>query len=51
MRYQAGAASYLEVLTNETIAYNAEIGVTAAILNERLSLVRLYNALGGGWTP
>jgi multidrug efflux system outer membrane protein len=51
MRYQAGAASYLEVLTNETIAYNSEIGVTAAILNERLSLVKLYNALGGGWTP
>ena len=50
MRYQGGAASYLEVLTNETIAYNAEIGVTAAILNEKLSLVRLYNALGGGWT-
>jgi multidrug efflux system outer membrane protein len=51
MRYQGGAASYLEVLTNETIAYNAEIGVTVAILNERLSLVRLYKALGGGWTP
>jgi outer membrane protein, multidrug efflux system len=51
MRYQAGAASYLEVLTNETVAYNAEIGVSAAIFNERLTLVRLYNALGGGWTP
>jgi multidrug efflux system outer membrane protein len=51
MRYQAGAASYLEVLTNETIAYNSEIGLSAAILNERLTLVQLYNALGGGWTP
>ncbi len=49
MRYQGGAASYLEVLTNETNAYTAEIGLTAAILNERLSMVQLYNALGGGW--
>ena len=51
MRYQGGAASYLEVLTNETNAYSAEIGLSAAILNERLALVQLYNALGGGWTP
>ncbi len=50
-RYQGGAASYLEVLTNETNAYSAEIGLSAALLGERLALVRLYNALGGGWTP
>ncbi len=49
-RYQSGAASYLEVLTNETNAYSAELGLSAAVLGERLALVRLYNALGGGWT-
>jgi multidrug efflux system outer membrane protein len=49
MRYQGGAASYLEVLTNETNAYAADIELSSAILNERLSLVQLYNALGGGW--
>ena len=51
LRYQGGAASYLEVLTNETNAYAAEIGLATAILSERLALVQLYNALGGGWTP
>ena len=50
MRYRGGAASYLEVLTNETNAYTAEIGLSVALLNERLAVVELYNALGGGWT-
>ncbi len=50
-RYRGGAASYLEVLTNETNAYVADIGLSTALLNERLALVQLYNALGGGWTP
>lgn len=49
IRYQGGAASYLEVLTNETTYFNAEINFARAELNERLSLVQLYNALGGGW--
>jgi outer membrane protein, multidrug efflux system len=51
MRYRGGATSYLEVLTNETNSYAAEVGLSAAILNERLALVQLYNALGGGWEP
>ena len=51
MRYEGGATSYLEVLTNETNAYAAEIGLSAATLNERLAVVQLYNALGGGWNP
>ncbi len=49
MRYQGGATSYLEVLTAETNYFSAELGLARAQLNERLSLVQLYNALGGGW--
>jgi multidrug efflux system outer membrane protein len=49
MRYRGGAASYLEVLTNETNYFSAELNLSRARLNERLSLVQLYNALGGGW--
>jgi multidrug efflux system outer membrane protein len=49
MRYQGGVTSYLEVLTNETNYFSAEIGLARARLNERLSVVQLYNALGGGW--
>jgi multidrug efflux system outer membrane protein len=48
-RYRGGATSYLEVLTNETNAFNAELGVTQARLNELVSLVDIYRNLGGGW--
>ena len=49
MRYKAGATSYLEVLTSETNYFSAEINQARAQLNERLALVELYYALGGGW--
>jgi len=49
MRYRGGAASYLEVLTNETNFFAAQLNLARAQLNERLSFVQLYNALGGGW--
>ncbi len=49
IRYRGGAASYLEVLTNETLFFSAELNLARARLNERLALVQIYNALGGGW--
>jgi len=49
MRYTGGVTGYLEVLTNETNAFSAELGVVQAQLNELLALVQLYQALGGGW--
>ena len=49
VRYRGGAASYLEVLTNETNAFNAELGLAEAQLGELLSLVEIYRSLGGGW--
>jgi len=49
VRYEAGAAAYLEVLTNETNSYAAELSLSQAKLNEMLALVQVYNALGGGW--
>ena len=48
-RYRGGAASYLEVLTNETNYFAAQLNSARARLNERLALVQIYNALGGGW--
>ena len=48
-RYQGGATSFLEVLTSETNLFSAELNLARARLNERLSLVQIYNALGGGW--
>jgi multidrug efflux system outer membrane protein len=47
--YHNGGASYLQVLTSETNLFSAELNLVQAQLNERLSLVQLYQALGGGW--
>jgi multidrug efflux system outer membrane protein len=47
--YKQGGASYLQVLTNETNYFSAELNLVQAQLNERLALVQLYQALGGGW--
>ncbi len=49
VRYRGGAAGYLEVLTNETNSFNAELGLAQAQLNELFSLVEIYRNLGGGW--
>jgi multidrug efflux system outer membrane protein len=49
MRFQGGATSYLEVLTNETNYFAAELDLAQAQLNELLGLVRIYRNLGGGW--
>ncbi|MGE5324804.1 MAG: efflux transporter outer membrane subunit [Actinomycetota bacterium] len=48
-RYRGGAASYLEVLDSDTRYFDARITLAQAELAERLALVQLYNALGGGW--
>ena len=49
LRYKGGVSSYLEVLTNQTNAFSADLNLAAARLNERLALVQIYNSLGGGW--
>jgi len=49
IRYDGGVTSYLEVLDSDTRSFNAQIALAQAQLNERLALVQLYNALGGGW--
>ena len=48
-RYRGGVTSYLEVLDSDTRHFDAQLGLSQAQLNERLALVQLYNALGGGW--
>jgi multidrug efflux system outer membrane protein len=49
LRFKAGSTDYLEVLTNETNAFSAELTLAQAQGNELNSLVQLYLALGGGW--
>lgn len=49
VRYEGGTTAYLEVLTNDTNYYSAELGLVQSRLTEMMSLVQLYTALGGGW--
>lgn len=49
--YHNGGASYLQVLTSETNLFAAQMSLVQAQLNERLALVQLYQAFGGGWQP
>lgn len=49
VRYRGGATSYLEVLDSDTRYFSARLVLAQAQLNERLALVQLYSALGGGW--
>lgn len=50
VRYEGGVTSYLEVLYNQQQLFDAELTLAQARLNELLSVVELYRALGGGWT-
>ena len=49
LRYQGGAASYLEVLDSDTRLFIAELALVRAQLGELNAYVDIYRALGGGW--
>jgi len=49
VRYEGGVTSYLEVLYNEQQLFDAELRLAGARRDELLSVVQLYQALGGGW--
>lgn len=49
IRYEHGQSSYMDVLTNDRTTLTARLELATAKQNELLSLVQLYEALGGGW--
>lgn len=49
LRYQGGSTGYLEVLTNDSNLYAAQLNLVVAQQDEALAIVQLYGALGGGW--
>ncbi len=49
-RYQAGAASYLEVVTSQTAQLQAQRSALDLTTRQRRSTVQLVRALGGGWS-
>jgi multidrug efflux system outer membrane protein len=51
LRYLAGITSYVEVLITKRNLLAAESALTAAQRLHLVSVVQLYKALGGGWSP
>jgi len=47
--FKGGSTSYLQVLTSEATLYSAQLTLATAQQQEALTLVTLYNVLGGGW--
>lgn len=50
LQYLNGVISYIDVLDAQRGLLDAQIGLNNALLDERLSVVFLYKALGGGYT-
>jgi len=51
LRYRGGISNYLEVLTAKRNLFDAELSLTATRRFTLVSVVQLYKALGGGWSP
>ena len=49
LRYTSGLAGYFEVLEAQQQLFPAEISLAQVQLNQLLTVVTLYRALGGGW--
>jgi multidrug efflux system outer membrane protein len=49
LRYQGGMDSYLQVLISERALFQGRLTLAQLRLQELLSFVQLYRALGGGW--
>ena len=49
MRFFEGIDSYLQVLDAERELFDAELDLARIQRDERLNIVELYRALGGGW--
>ena len=51
IRYEGGLTSYLEVLNLQSSQFTAELKASEAFKQELISIIQLYEALGGGWLP
>jgi multidrug efflux system outer membrane protein len=51
LRYKNGLANYLDVLIAQRNLFDAELSLTSTHRLHLVSVVQLYKALGGGWSP
>lgn len=50
LRYHGGLDSYLQVLDAQRNLFSGQLALARLRLQERVSVVQLYRALGGGWS-
>ena len=51
LRYTGGLANYLDVLIAQRNLFDAELSLASTRRLHLVSVVQLYKALGGGWSP
>ena len=51
LRYKGGLSNYLDVLTAKRNLFDVELSLTATRRLQLVSIIQLYKALGGGWSP
>jgi len=51
LRYKGGLVNYLDVLIAQRSLFDAELSLAATRRLHLVSVVQLYKALGGGWSP
>lgn len=51
IRYKGGLANYLDVLIAQRELFDVELALAATRRLHLVSVVQLYKALGGGWSP
>lgn len=51
LRYKGGLANYLDVLIAQRSLFEAELSLASTRRLNLTSVVQLYKALGGGWSP
>lgn len=51
VRFDSGLTNYLEILDLQRSQFNSQIKASQSLQLQLTSIVNLYKALGGGWTP
>ena len=49
LQYINGVIGYLDVLDAQRSYFDAQIGLSNAIRDKQITMVKMYKALGGGW--
>lgn len=49
LRYEGGVDNYLNLLDAQRVLLDAELNTSATVRRQKVAVVQLYKALGGGW--